>query len=63
MKPEYTRTLTPAVAVDHHRFSSVTDDDVLNENWINYRMVRSHGSAVTVTVLVAIGVGRRIPKT
>jgi hypothetical protein len=22
--------------------------DVLNEHWINYRMVRSHGSAVTV---------------
>jgi hypothetical protein len=38
------------------------DDDVLNEDWINYRTVRSHVSAITVTVLVTIGVGRRIQK-
>jgi hypothetical protein len=30
------------------------DDDVLNEDWINHRMVRSHRSAVTATV----GAGR-----
>jgi hypothetical protein len=35
-------------------------DDVLIEEWINCRMFQSHGSAVTVTVLVIIGVGRRI---
>jgi hypothetical protein len=36
------------------------DADVLDEDWINYRMVRSHGSAVTATVLVTIDVGRRM---
>jgi hypothetical protein len=39
------------------------DDDALNEDWINYRMVRPHRSALTllsVLLLVAIGVGRRI---
>jgi hypothetical protein len=32
------------------------------EDWIKYRMVLSHGFAVPVTVLVAIGVGRRMQK-
>jgi len=36
------------------------DDDVLNEYWIKYRMVRSH--RLLSLVLVAIGVGRRISK-
>jgi hypothetical protein len=36
------------------------DDDVLNEDWIKYRMVRSH--RLLSLVLVAIGVGRRIQK-
>jgi hypothetical protein len=34
------------------------DDDVLNEDWIKYRMVRSH--RLLSLVLVALGVGRRI---
>jgi hypothetical protein len=34
--------------------------DVLNEDWIKYRMVRSH--RLLSLVLVAIGVGRRIQK-
>ncbi len=34
------------------------DDDVLNEDWIIYRMVRSR--RLLSLVLVAIGVGRRI---
>ncbi len=36
------------------------DDDVLNEDWIIYRMVRSR--RLLSLVLVAIGVGRRIQK-
>jgi hypothetical protein len=36
------------------------DDYVLNEDWIKYRMVRSH--RLLSLVLVAIGVGRRISK-
>jgi hypothetical protein len=36
------------------------DDDVLNEYWIKYRMVRSH--RLLSLVLVAIGVGRQISK-
>ena len=36
------------------------DVDVLNEDWIIYRMVRSH--RLLSLVLVAIGVGRRIQK-
>jgi hypothetical protein len=35
------------------------DDDVFNEDWIIYRMVRSH--RLLSLVLVAIGVGRWIP--
>jgi hypothetical protein len=38
----------------------IDDDDVLNEDWIKYRMVRSHH--LLSLVLVAIGVGRRISK-
>jgi hypothetical protein len=34
-------------------------DDVLHEDRINYRMVRSH-YLLSLSVLVAIGVGRRI---
>jgi hypothetical protein len=37
------------------RLSEWDDDDAVNEDWINYRMVCSHGSAVMVTVLVTIG--------
>jgi hypothetical protein len=37
-----------------------TDDDVLNEDWIVYRMVRSRH--LLSLVLVAIGVDRRILK-
>jgi hypothetical protein len=37
------------------------DDDVLDEDWFKYRMVRSH-RLVSLLVLVAIGVGRRIQK-
>jgi hypothetical protein len=33
---------------------------VLNEDWIKYRMVRSH--RLLSLVLVAVGVGRRIQK-
>ena len=40
--------------------SVLNDDDVLNEYWIKYRMVRSH--RLLSLVLVAIGVGRRISK-
>jgi hypothetical protein len=36
------------------------DDVVLSEDWIKYCMVRSH--RLLSLVLVAIGVGRRIPK-
>jgi hypothetical protein len=36
------------------------DDDVLNEDWIKYRMVRSH--RLLSLVLVAVGVGRTIQK-
>jgi hypothetical protein len=36
------------------------DDDVLNEDWIIYRMVRSRH--LLSLVLVAISVGRRIQK-
>jgi hypothetical protein len=36
------------------------DHDVLNEDWIKYRMVRSHRSLSLV--LVAIGVSHRISK-
>jgi hypothetical protein len=36
------------------------DDDVLNEDWIIYRMVRSR--RLLSLVLVAIGVGRRHPR-
>jgi hypothetical protein len=39
----------------------VDDDDVLDEDWFKYRMVRSH-RLVSLLVLVAIGVGRRIQK-
>jgi hypothetical protein len=39
---------------------SFFDDDVLNEDWIKYCMVRSH--RLLSLVLVAIGVGRRISK-
>jgi hypothetical protein len=46
------------------RAQSVTtghdDDDVLNEDWIKCRMVRSH--RLLSLVLVAVGVGRRIQK-
>jgi hypothetical protein len=44
----------------HSEDFATRDDDVLNEDWMKYRMVRSHGSAATV--LVAIGVDRRIQK-
>ena len=37
-----------------------SDDDVLNEDWIIYRMVRSR--RLLSLVLVAIGVDRRIQK-
>jgi hypothetical protein len=40
-------------AADRPANSSTFDDDVLNEDWIKNRMVRSHVSAVTVAVLVA----------
>jgi hypothetical protein len=40
--------------INHHIF----DDDVLNEDWIIYRMVRSR--RLLSLVLVAIGVDRRI---
>jgi hypothetical protein len=40
--------------------SGLSDDDVLNEDWIIYRMVRSR--RLLSLVLVAIGVGRRIQK-
>jgi hypothetical protein len=43
-----------------HKESSRGDDDVLNEDWIIYRMVRSR--RLLSLVLVAIGVGRRIQK-
>jgi hypothetical protein len=39
---------------------SCVDDDVLNEDWIKNRMVRSH--RLLSLVLVAIGFGRRISK-
>jgi hypothetical protein len=39
-------------------FRCFDDDDVLNEDWIKYRMVRSH--RLLSLVLVALGVGRRI---
>jgi hypothetical protein len=39
---------------------SAARDDVLNEDWIIYRMVRSR--RLLSLVLVAIGVGRRIQK-
>jgi hypothetical protein len=39
---------------------SLHDDVVLNEDWIKYRIVRSH--RLLSLVLVAIGVGRRISK-
>jgi hypothetical protein len=38
----------------------LSDDDVLNEDWIVYRMVRSRH--LLSLVLVAIGVDRRILK-
>jgi hypothetical protein len=38
----------------------LTGDDVLNEDWIIYRMVRSR--RLLSLVLVDIGVGRRIQK-
>jgi hypothetical protein len=37
------------------------DNDVLDEDWFKYRMVRSH-RLVSLLVLVAIGVGRRIQR-
>jgi hypothetical protein len=40
--------------------SRTFDDDVLNEDWIKYRMVCSH--RLLSLVLVAIGVGRRMSK-
>jgi hypothetical protein len=42
------------------RVATSDDDDVLNEGWIKYRMVRSR--RLLSLVLVAIGVGRRISK-
>jgi hypothetical protein len=39
---------------------TVQDDDILNEDWIKNRMVRSH--RLLSLVLVAIGFGRRISK-
>jgi hypothetical protein len=39
------------------RKSLFKHDDVLNENWIKFRMVRSHRSAVDITVTVGGGRG------
>jgi hypothetical protein len=43
-----------------HVTCQLDDDDVLNEDWIIYRMVRSR--RLLSLVLVAIGVDRRILK-
>jgi hypothetical protein len=41
-----------------YNYAKSKDDDLLNEDWIIYRMVRSR--RLLSLVLVAIGVGRRI---
>jgi hypothetical protein len=43
--------MSVAAAAAAPNTSQQTDDDVLNEDWINCRMVRSHGSADKLTMV------------